>query len=84
MSLEELTKISVELNRKIAARKAQLEPLLKAMKQLKEDCETMESQYNAEKQRYDSAVLKSENDKMSLVSETDKLEVNLIHLVILG
>ena len=74
-SLSVLTDTSKELNRLIASRKTQLDPLLKALNKLKEEHQILESKYSSEKQKYDSTVMKLDNEKMGLVTDTDKLEV---------
>lgn len=60
------------------SRKTQLAPLLKALNILKEEHQTLEAKYNAEKQKYDSTVLKIDNEKMNLVADSGKLETEYL------
>ena len=75
-SLAELSGKSMELKKIIESRKSQLDPLLKALHNLKEKYQTMETKYNEQKQKYDSTVMKLENERAGLKTEADKLEVH--------
>ncbi len=73
-SLSELAAKSSDLKRLIESRKTQLDPLLKALHTLKDQCQELEARYGAQRQQYDSMVMKCENEKAGLTAEAQKLE----------
>lgn len=72
-SLATLTEKSEELKRLIESRRTQLDPILKPLTTLKEQCKTVETNYNNAKQQYDSKMFKIDNEKAGLQADVDKL-----------
>eukprot|EP01022_Parablepharisma_sp_SALTPOND_P016760 TRINITY_DN2530_c0_g2_i1.p1 TRINITY_DN2530_c0_g2~~TRINITY_DN2530_c0_g2_i1.p1 ORF type:complete len:595 (-),score=144.20 TRINITY_DN2530_c0_g2_i1:119-1903(-) len=77
-TLAELTGKSADLKKLIESRKSQLDPLLKPLNALKEQCKTLEAKYNEQKQRYDATLFKLDNEKSGLQNDVEKLEVEYL------
>lgn len=73
ISLAKLTEDSAKLKHLIESRRTQLDPLLKPLTALKDQCKALETRYNDAKQQYDSRMFKIENEKAGLQSDVDKL-----------
>lgn len=65
----------MELKKLLESRKAYLDPLVKEKNAVTEKFQTLETKYNIEKQKYDSAMTKIDNEKRDLTIEVEKLEV---------
>ena len=72
-SLAELTEKSADLKRLIESRRSQLDPLLKPLNVLKEQCKEIETRYNNQKMIYDNQMYKIDNEKAGLVNDVNKL-----------
>ena len=72
-TLTDMSMMVEEVMKTINNKKTQLAPIIKQLRQLRQECQELEVEYNEKRQRYEAAALGIESNKSKLSSEVNAL-----------
>lgn len=73
-SLEEMSKIVVDITNTLKTKKSKLAPMIKELKTVRTSFEAVEAEYKEKKRAYDNIVLGLESERMKLEQEVESLK----------
>lgn len=80
-TLEEMSKLVVELTQKVSVKKTQLEPLIAELRPLREEHRELKNQYDQMKRVYDSTASSLENAAVRLQQVSMPFKIKLLSIL---